>query len=621
MGSLRGSAGLFAFFVLVRSLEAQSGVITTIAGTTPLNGAPVRGFNGDGRPAAETSLALANLQNDCDPVRYEQTSHISLDAKGNLYVADSNNQRIRRISTDGLISTITGNGERPAINARCEPTAPVGDGGPATAAQLFNPSDVVLHPNGDLIIVDQQNNRIRQVSPAGVITTIAGSGLHNLYAPGIPATSSPMDWPSSLAVNAGGLVFFVEVHSNRVGRISVDGRISTVAGTGFPGFNADNIAANAATLRKPMGIAFDAPGNLFIADTGNHRIRKVSPAGIISTIAGTGQAAFCGDGGKAAQACLDTPMDVKADALGNIYIADTGNHRVRKIDPSGVITTVAGTGQPGRGSDAVAAIESALNSPSALAVDSQNDLYIVDWQNYLIRKVSFRMAPVVAAGGVVNAASFSEPIAPGSIISIFGTNLAGTTALATGAPWPLSLGGVSVQLNGTAIPVYSVSPNQVNAQLPFGIEPGSASLAVVSSVGTSNSVTVTVARSAPGIFYYPGSDRAIALNQNGSLNAADNPEDRGRVVVCFLTGVGAVDPAVGTGQLAPTDVLSRSVLPVTATVGGLPAQVLFLGLAPGFIGLGQVNILAPSTVTAGDRVSLSIEVGGQQSNIVSVSLR
>jgi sugar lactone lactonase YvrE len=376
-------------FLVHSSLLAQSGVITTIAGRTPVNGAPVRGFDGDGGPALAAALSLANLQNTCDPNRFEQTSHIAVDAKSNIYFTDSNGQRIRRIDPSGVITTIAGTGDQPG--PACQAPGPVNDGGKALAARLFNPADVVVHPNGSLLIADQQNNRIRQITASGTISTIAGSGSHNLYAPGIPATTSPMDWPSSLVIDANGLIYFAEEHSNRIGKIGADGKLSTVVDLDPTKFTA--------TLNKPMGIAFDRNGGLLIADTGNHRIRRVDPSGAITTIAGSGREAFCGDGGPAINACFDTPMDVKADALGNIFVADTGNNRVRRIDPSGTITTVAGTGIPGRGADGIAATASALNFPCALALDADGSLYIVDWQNYLIRKVTFAAAPSIAAGG------------------------------------------------------------------------------------------------------------------------------------------------------------------------------------------------------------------------------
>jgi uncharacterized protein (TIGR03437 family) len=621
MGSYLSWLGLS---ILPALLQAQSGVISTVAGQTPVNAAPVQGFSGDGGPAVNATLALANMVNQCDPNRFEQTSHISVDSNGNIYFADSNNQRIRRIDTSGTITTVAGSGTAPATNSLCQTTSPVGDTGSATGAHLFNPSDAIIDPKGNLIVADQQNNRIRQVNSAGNITTIVGSGLHNFYSPGIPATSSPMDWPSSLAIDGAGLIYFAELHGNRIGRLEANGTLSTLAGTGFPGFNGDGRAANTATLTKPAGIAIDPSGNLLIADTGNHRVRKVS-GGIITTIAGTGQQSFCGDAGPANQACLDTPMDVKVDALGNIYIADTGNHRIRRIDASGTISTVAGTGQAGRGPDGVAAPSSALNFPSAVALDANNDLYIVDWQNYLIRKVTFSAISsggiVISSGGIVNSASFTAPVSPGSIFSIFGTNLAPSTAASNGAPLLNSLSGVSVEVNGTPVPLYVVTSGQINAQLPYETAAGTEALVVATDSGRSAPANFTVSSAAPGIFVYPGSTRAIAANQDGTLNSPDNPESRGRVIVCYVTGLGAVDPPVPTGQSAPLDVLSRATALVSATIGDAPATVDFAGLAPTFVGLGQINVTVPDGAASGAAIPLIIEVAGQNSQTATISIR
>src|SRR5688572_9725555 len=174
----------------VSTLAAQTGIITTIAGTGQ------RGFDGDGGPATQARIALANLQNECDPAQFEQLSHLVVDSSGVVWFTDSANHRIRRITPQGGISTFAGVGQRPDINSRCEPTGNIGDNGPASQARLYTPADLVLHPNGNVIIVDEQNNRIRQVTPAGQISTIVGSGLHQFYAP-VSATSSGMDWPSA----------------------------------------------------------------------------------------------------------------------------------------------------------------------------------------------------------------------------------------------------------------------------------------------------------------------------------------------------------------------------------------------------------------------------------------
>ena len=608
---------ILALAIAPNFARAQSGIITTLAGTTPVNGDPVRGFGGDGGSGILATLALANAQNTCDPNRYEQIVHLSVDAQGNVYFADSNNQRIRKVTPQGMISTVAGSGARTNASASCEPTSPVGDNQPALSATFFNPADALALPNGNLVIADQQDNRIRQVTPDGIIRTIGGNGLHNLYAPGVPATSSPMDWPSALAVDSNGTIYFAEIHGYRVGKIASDGRFATVAGTGFPGYNGDNIAATRASIGKPAGIAVDVSGNLYIADQTNHRIRKVNAAGIISTIAGTGQAGFSGDGGLATAAALNTPMDVKIDSRGNIYIADMLNNRVRRVDPNGVITTVAGDGNAARGPNGVDPTTSSLNFPAGIALDSHDDLYIVDWQNYLIRKVSFEARPALFSGAVVNAASFSAAVAPGSLISVFGVNLASVPATASGAPWPLKLGDTSLQVNGTSVPVYFASSGQINAQLPYEIAPGPQTITVANSLGAGDAISFDVAPAACGIFQYAGGTRGIVLNQDGSLNSPSNPEVRGSVVVAFVTGIGMVNPSVPTGQAAPGSPLSFAAQTFTAAIGGSPAAIQFIGLTPGFIGLAQANITIPANAATGDAVNLAISA----SNMVTISVR
>jgi len=593
-----------SILALAASVCGQIPVVTTVAGSSGEQG-PVRGFSGDDGPATAAALGLANVQNECDPQRFEQNSHLFVSPAGDLYLADSNNHRIRRVSPEGIITTVVGSGERPTINARCEPTSPIGDGGQARDARLYGPSSVLLLSNGNLIIADQQNNRIRQVTPAGIITTIAGSGAHNLYAPGIPAIASPMDWPGALAVDAEGQIYFTELHGNRIGRINTNGRLSTIAGNGFPGSGGDGAQATLAQLRRPAGIAIDRNGVLYIADTGNHRIRRVT-AGVITTIAGTGTAGFSGDGESAVSAMLDNPMDVKVDSRGNVYIADTGNHRVRRIDSAGVITTLGGNGDPGAGADYTAASESSFNSPSALAIDSKDDLYIVDWQNYQIRKVTLGGQPAISPGGVLHAASlapFPAPVAPGSLIVIRGLNLAPEEISVDKAPWPAELGGVSVQWNGTPIPLSSISATQIAAQAPVHIEAGIASITVRTPTGSSNAMNVRVELAAPGI--YP---------------RQPEPVERGGTIVLRVTGIGAVTPAVEAGHAAPEDPLAIPLTPLTATIAGVEAEVLEVSLIPGTVGLAQVKLRIPTNIDGGE-LPVVIRMAGQESNVATIAVR
>ena len=621
---------LFSVLGTYATGQTGTGVITTLAGTTSTDSAPARGYSGDNGPGTNALLAPADVKNACDSRQptYEQTVHLVVDS-GNVYFTDSANQRIRKISAQGIISTIAGTGDKPAVGAppACENTSGasgIGDGGPALAARLYYPGDIAVAPNGNIIIVDQQDNRLRQINSSGQISTIIGSGLHNLYVPSAPPTVSPLDWPSAIAIDSNGVIYFAELHSSRVAKLA-NGVLVTVAGAGIPGFSGDGGKATSARLSSNVtGIALDANNNLYIADELNHRVRKVTPDGVINTIAGNGTAGFSGDGGPASDAMLNMPADVKVDKQGNVYIADMLNHRIRRIDASGKITTVAGDGRQGRGPDNVPAAASSLNTPASVALDSVGDLYIADWQNFLIRKVSFSNRPLITPGAIVNAASFAPapiPVAPGSIVSLFGVNLAADTVGASSVPLPTSLAGVSVRINGTPAPLFFVSPNQINAQVPYETSLGQAAVTVTTGTGTSTAETLNVAPSAVGIFQYSGTTRAVVLNQDGTPNGPENPESRGRVLVVYLTGQGAVDPPVPTGQAAPTDSLSYVRAPSSSSVGGADATVLFLGLAPTFVGVTQANIQIPSGAPVGSSVSLVISVAGQGSNTTTVSIK
>jgi len=611
---------LFETLILLSfPLAGQTGIITTIAGT-------VRGYGGDGGPATAAQLTFANVENECDPARFEELNHISVDRAGNIYVADTNANRIRKIAPDGTITTIAGNGQRPPIDRnQCSPAggaAETGDGGPATAAKLYGPSQALMLPNGLLLICDQKYNRIRQVTPSGTISTVVGNERHSFFVTGLPASQTWLDSPSSVAVDSEGRGYFAELHSNRIGRANSDGRVQVVAGTAVPGFGADGPDATKSAMRAPTHIVFDKDGNLLVAEQGNHRVRRIAPGGSITTIAGTGVPGFGGDGGPAREAMLNLPTAIASDAAGNVYIADMGNHRVRRIGPDGTIQTVAGNGEMGRGADGIRATESALHFPSSVSVDAAGDLLIADWQNYRIRKVTLQTRPAIFAGGIGNAASFAaDSPSPGSLISIFGERLAEGLAQASTVPLPTELAGVSVSVNGTPIPLVFVSPGQINAQLPYDLPDGEAKVRVKTVAGESVESSIRVGGADPGIFVAAGSRRAIALNQDGRLNSVENPERPGAVITLFLTGLGRLDGVLTAGQAAPAEPLLRAAASSSATVGGREAQILFLGLTPGFVGLAQANVVIPGDVPAGPDVETVVRIGGRASRVAVVAVR
>ena len=325
----------------IRSVSA--GVIGTVAGTGVL------GYTGDNGPAVSAQLNVPN--------------GIALDAAGNLYIADYNNNRVRKVAA-GVISTVAGKGT-PGFS---------GDGGLATQAQLNLPYVVTVDPTGNLYIADFGNNRIRIIAANGVIYTAAGNGTAGFSGDNGSPLSAQLHFPSGIAFDTAGNLYFADYENNRVREIS-SGIITTVAGDGTP-----------AQLNQPSAVAFDSAGNLYIADTGNNRIRKVTGT-TVSTVAGNGTAGYSGDNGAAPSAELNQPSGIAFDSSGNLYIADSANNRIRKI-AHGTITTVAGDGTTAQ-----------LSNPSDVVVDSTGNIYIADTNNNRVRKVAGSVITTFAGNG------------------------------------------------------------------------------------------------------------------------------------------------------------------------------------------------------------------------------
>jgi sugar lactone lactonase YvrE len=273
-----------------------------------------------------------------------------------------------------------------------------GDSGPATAAQLSAPRGVAIDSEGNLYVADQENNRIRKITAGGVITTVAGNGIAGFGGDGLSATAAMLASPSGVAVDPAGNLYIADCGNNRVRKVSAAGVISTIGGNGIPGFGGDGSPATKAQLNCPAGVAVSSSGSIYIADSLNSRIRKVS-LGMISTVAGNGIPGFGGDGGVATKAQLNRPSGVAVDAAGNVYIGDYGNHRIRKVSVPGLISTAAGNGTQGFGGDGSPAAAAQLDSPSGVAVDAAGNLYISDSGNNRIRKVSAGMISTVAGNG------------------------------------------------------------------------------------------------------------------------------------------------------------------------------------------------------------------------------
>ncbi len=377
----------------------SAGQLVRFAGTSR------KGFSGDGGPANAAQLF--------------NPAGVAIDAAGNVYIADSGNHRVRRVTPDGTIATIAGSGT----------AGFAGDNGPAVAARLDTPAAVVINPNGQFFVVDFGNNRVRQVSAAGIISTYAGTGAVGLSGDNGPPLRATFNYPTGMALTPTGDLLLADAGNNRIRRIS-NGLVSSVS---------------AGSLNFPDGVRADSAGSIFISDSGNFRIVKVTSNGFVSVVAGTGSQGFSGDGGGAAAAALNYPNDVAISADGTIYIADSANSRIRVVSPAGIISTLAGSdtapqihsadsvavnesgtiyytdsfrnqvfsvsrggvvtrvagdgtrGSSGDGSEATAA---QLSGPLGLGLDSAGNLYIADTGNHAIRRVT--------PGGVITTAVNSD---------------------------------------------------------------------------------------------------------------------------------------------------------------------------------------------------------------------
>jgi len=367
---------------------------------------------------------------------------VATDFAGNVYFSDSfsfssdSSHRIWKRSPDGMITSVAGNGI-PGYS---------GDGGPATGAQLNSPFGVAVDAAGNLYIGDDGNNRVRKVSINGIITTIAGNGVAGYSGDGGLAITAQLYGPMSVAVDTAGNVYIADAANSRIRKVSTGGIITTIAGKGGYAFSGDGGAAINAEFSFPVGVAVDGAGNVYVADSCaidlcSYRIRKISVAGIITTIAGNGGGGFSGDGGLAVNAEIGELEGVTVDGNGSVFIPDTTNNRIRKVSPDGIITTIAGNGIAGYSGDGGLATNAQLKNPTGVAVDTAGNLYIADFGNGRIRKVS-RLSAFPYSGQAVSANGGS-----GSINFAFPAGVAWTAS--TTANWITFKGPASGTGSGT----------------------------------------------------------------------------------------------------------------------------------------------------------------------------
>ena len=566
------------------------GVISTVAGSGNF------GYSGDGGPATTAQLA--------SPVG------VAADGSGNLLIADWANNRIRKVTAGGIITTVAGNGGFGFL----------GDGGPATSALLNTPFGMALDSEGNLLIADSSNGRVRKVTPAGVITTIAGNGAQGTSSgDGGPATSARMYYPGSVAVSADGSVYIADCN-NRIRKVSTDGIITTfassswqlcilpyydyydltigglafdtqgnlfvaappsnliykvtpsgvisvVAGTGTFGFSGDGGPATAARLSQPLGIALDFSDNLYIADSNNNRIRKVTPDGVITTVVGVGTVGFDGDGGVATSAKLYYPTSVAVDTAGSLFIADGLNYRVRKVASNGLITTVAGDGAYGSRGDGGPPTFAELGYPTTIAVNAAGNLFIADSTNHRIRKVVFaltvptltRISPNLGAqGATMN-------------LALDGTSLALPLIIDAGPG--ITVSNVKVLSETQATATLTIAPDAVL---------GPRNINVTTSLGTSGNVPFTVV--------IPFPDLSITSSHTGNLGVGFNEN--------LMIAISNVGSAPTTSAMTITDTLPTGLTLVSSNGAGWSCSSADQ----------VVNCVNPDSLAAGASTTLNLVV-------------
>ncbi len=477
-----------------------------------------------------------------------------------------------------------------------------GDGGPGVKAQLNSPAGLTADADGNVYIADSGNDRIRKLLPDGTLITIAGNGNASFFGDGGPSNSASLHNPHGIFSAGGGHIYIADTGNQRIRELLPNGIIITVAGNGGQGPGGDGGPATAAQLNLPTGVTLDAAGNIYIADQGNNRVRMVTPDGTISTFAGSASYGL-GDGGSATAAALNAPASVAVDPAGNVYVADSGNNRVREIS-GGTITTFAGTGDCCYGGDGGPAASAQVNSPLGLLVDSSGRVYVADTGNNAVRLIQpapTGSGPTIAA--VANGASnLTGAIAPGEVIVIYGQGLgpaqfaAPQVAVSSGgATGPVQFNGVEVLIGGTPAQIIYVSAGQLSVVVPAGLTGGSAQVAVQYLGQTGGAVTIPLAVAAPALFTLDSSGAGQALAING--NGTLNGSDH-------PAAPGSTVTLFLTG--APSQIQSG---PLSVLIGGQQATITDLtraGSAPGVTAIAVQTPFGPSTVMS---VPIVLQVG------------
>jgi uncharacterized protein (TIGR03437 family) len=555
--------------------------------------------------------------------------NVTVDAAGNIYTADNTKHYVYKVDTLGATTIIAGTGA----------AGFAGDGALATAAKLYNPTGVAVASDGTVYIADTSNDRIRKVAPNGIITTFAG-GTQGFAGDGGPATAARLNGPISVALDAAGNLFFTDAYNYRVRKIATSGTITTVAGTGrCPFLSGDGGLATSADA-CPGWLALGSDGSIYFTDDGDgrfygySRIRKVATNGTISTVAGGDTSTFSGDGGPATAARLRSASGVTIDAGGNLFISDALDARIRKVDPSGLITTYVGTGSGGFAGDGGTAVKAQVNWPTGLRADSSGNLYFVDRNNYKVRKISPPPVPTIRTSNPAltsfgGAVGFSS----NTYVEIYGANFSTASRLWAGADFngsnaPTALDGIGVTVNGKPAFIYYVSPGQININTPEDTATGPVSIQVKTPLGLSNVVTANRARLSPTLQTVPqfnigGKQYVVALTPDfvnyigrpGMLQGvsfiAAKPGD---TVSIYALGCGPTNPPTQAGVVAAQGSPIASSYQIK--IGGVQATVPFAGMVGGSIGLYQFNVVIPAVAAGDQTIELTVDGISNGQNLV-----
>jgi sugar lactone lactonase YvrE len=321
---------------------------------------------------------------------------ITLDGAGNVYVADQFNKAIRKISSGGVVTTLAGNGSSGFSD------------GSGTNATFYYPMGVAVDRVGNVYVADQENNAIRKISSGGVVTTLAGNGKQG-FVDGV-GNNATFNWPSGVAVDGAGNVYVADSYNSAIRKISTGGVVTTLVGGGINAYGyaygfADGIG-KAAFFSWPSSVAVDGVGNLYVADSGNNAIRRVSTNGLVTTLAGNGNWGFAD--GTGTNAYFNRPGGVAIDGVGNLYVADSGNNAIRKISSNGVVTTLAGNGKYGFTNNGIGT-KATFNDPNGIAVDGMGNVYVADSGNNAIRKLTPHYFNVITFGSIAPKTFGSAP--------------------------------------------------------------------------------------------------------------------------------------------------------------------------------------------------------------------